>query len=200
MDNLPKPWPFAPVERVEAIDGTKCRPPDWWKVGAGAWGCYRSHYRIIEDCLQQGTSSVLIFEDDAVFCKEFQEMAELYFEHLPTNWTWAYLGGQHIDIQNHQPEKIGDYVVRPKNVIRTHAYGIRSSTLTVLYRHLSPKNTDQLDHIDRMYGRLMSRRKIGVYCPNPWLIGQAENTSDIAHRHFDQRYWDKGSQAGLERG
>ena len=64
---VPVDWPFKQPEQYTAIDGGLVSPPDWWDGGGGAWGCYKAHLRILEDCLNNEIYSVLILEDDAVY-------------------------------------------------------------------------------------------------------------------------------------
>ena len=57
---FPADWPYRAVSHFPATDGKLCPPPAWWTESAGAWGCLRSHHRIIEECLNSGIESVLI--------------------------------------------------------------------------------------------------------------------------------------------
>ena len=85
-EGIPNGWPFPSVERYEAIDGRLCKAPDWWTAGNPAWGCYRSHLRILEECINTGVESCLFLEDDAVFNDGFVEQAQLFLDNLPKDW------------------------------------------------------------------------------------------------------------------
>src|SRR5262245_46044684 len=94
QERLPGDWPFRKIVRFPAIDGRACVPPPWWKESAGAWGCYRSHLRVVEDCLNNDLESVLVLEDDAEFPPTFAADAAEFLRHVPDDWDMLYLGGQ----------------------------------------------------------------------------------------------------------
>ncbi|MDO4629416.1 MAG: glycosyltransferase family 25 protein [Planctomycetia bacterium] len=89
-------WEFGEMEFVQAIHGDTVGTPNWWKCGGGAWGCYRSHLQILERCINENISPVLILEEDVVFVKDFVSKFKTYIAHLPDDWGLAYLGGQHL--------------------------------------------------------------------------------------------------------
>ncbi len=135
-------WPFVFPRRVNAIDGRRCRPPRWWRQGAGAWGCYQSHLRVIEQGINQRRRSILILEDDADWLKPSVERMTGFFGSLPTGWSedsLIYLGGQHPSLDLHPPRRINDAVVRPSDVNRTHAYLVCGAVLGRLYRCRWPR-------------------------------------------------------------
>jgi len=192
-------WPFAPIERFSAIDGKKARPPAWWKAGLGAWGVYRSHLDLLEKCLNDGTHSVFILEDDAVLIQGFADKAAAFIEAVPNDWGMIYLGGQHLDMANHPPEKVNDQVFRAWNVNRLHAFGVTRPHMGAIYQWLNRKDwqfhrgeNDQpaQDHIDHHVGRLHMSRRVPVYTPRTWLIGQSEGQSNICGKTLETRFWD----------
>lgn len=189
MSRVPADFPFGPIEPVEAIDGKLVKHPAWWRQGGGAWGCYKSHMRIIEDSLQNGPQRVMIFEDDAEFCDGFARKAIEYLDSLPCDWLQAYLGGQHLK----RPIELAgsDLVMRAQNINRTHAYAINGRAgLLALYRHL----TDTSDwkaghHVDHHYGRLHKSSATGFYTPTEWLCGQSAGQSDVSCKSVPERWW-----------
>jgi hypothetical protein len=194
LEGLPDDWPFPKIERFEAIDGKKAKHPDWWKAGPGAWGCYRSHLRILEDCLNNGIPSVLLLEDDALFLPDFRRKVERFFKFLPEDWEMIYLGGQHLMIDKHPPLKINKAVFQPFNVNRTHAFGIRGDMIRVVYKHLLRNDWVNAQHIDHHLGRLHQGRDHRIYCPWEWLVGQAEGQSNISGRNPPDRFWAPAEQ------
>ena len=60
-------WPFQSPMIVPACDGRAVPQPAYFKGGAGAWGCLRSHSWILEQAMADGVKSLLILEDDAFF-------------------------------------------------------------------------------------------------------------------------------------
>ena len=188
MSRVPPDWQYGQIEMVRAVDGKLCGHPQWWKQGGGAWGCYRSHVRIIEESLNCGLGSVLIFEDDATFCDDFSRRCERFLEAVPDDCGQAYLGGQHL----RRPEPISDLVVRASNVNRTHAYSLfGTEAMLEVYRWLNA--CDQWvdrNHIDHHYGRMHKARNIGCYAPSDWLCGQAADPkSDVSWKQVPERWW-----------
>jgi hypothetical protein len=186
---VPKDFPYGEIEVVSAIDGQRCRHPDWWRQGGGAWGCYRSHVRILEDALNAGENSVLIFEDDATFCEGFADQAKAYMAALPGDWVQAYFGGQHL-----RPALAihgNPMVVRASNINRTHAYAVRGREgMTKLYRWLCASDQwRNACHIDHHYGRIHKAESAGYYAPASWLCGQAAGASNISGKETAERWW-----------
>ncbi len=190
---LPSDWPFAPVERVSAIDGKQVPAPRWWRPTAGAWGCYRSHVRVIEDALNEGLDSILILEDDALFEPDFAVKVRAFLNRVPDDWGMLYLGGQHLKTKKVVPRAINEEVCIPYNVNRTHAYALRGATMKAVYRHLTSNHWDDGHHIDHHLGRFHERhdRRFPIYCPRHWLVGQAAGESNITRRNFPERTWDE---------
>ena len=178
---IPADWPFRYPEQYAAIDGGLASPPDWWNGGGGAWGCYKAHLRILEDCLSNEIHSVLILEDDAVFVRGFAEKVQEFWKHLPEDWEMVYLGGQHIQENQGLPRKINEWVYHPFNVNRCHCYGFRGRRmLERAYKHLNNFfDWKAAHHVDHYLGELHKKMKAGLYVPKEWLVAQSEGKSDI---------------------
>lgn len=190
--DTPADWPFGPIIRVEAIDGQRVKAPGWWKAGNGAWGCYRSHLRLIEQCLNEGVQSVLLLEDDAICCDDFAARANEYLSALPQGWrenSMVYFGGQHLAINRFPPERINPQVFQPYNVNRTHAFALFGRMIQTVYTHLTRGDWQKAQHIDHHLGRFHQRRKDPIYTPAEWLIGQAAGKSNISGRIPPDRFW-----------
>lgn len=199
ISGIPSGFPFGEVERYNAIDGKKCPPPEWWRGGGGAWGCFCSHKRILEECLNQDIDSVLIFEDDAIFCDNFVEKVAKYQDALPNDAQWVYYGGQHLKNNVREPKIINEYVYRPFNVNRTHAYGvIGKEAMVQLYRHLNARSWYSAHHVDHHYGELCQTQKLKVYCPAEWLVDQRGGISDVAGRKKKQLHWKDASEINIK--
>jgi len=178
---IPKDFPFRHPVRYTAVDGGLATPPDWWNGGGGAWGCYKAHLRILEDCLSHEINSVLILEDDAVFVEGFTEKVHEFWKHLPEDWEMVYLGGQHIQENLGLPRKVNDWVYQPFNVNRCHCYGLRGRRmLERAYKHLNNVSDWKVaHHVDHYLGELHKTMTAGLYVPKEWLVAQAAGKSDI---------------------
>lgn len=174
-------------------DWTTC-PADW-QSGRGAWGCLRSHQRILEDVIhtrdqrnQLSVGNVLILEDDVIFRENALENLNTFMEAVPDDWGQIYLGGQHRrDITSTD----SPHVVVGNSVNRTHAYAVNAPTLTSLYRHISYatdyRNTNK--HIDHQLELAHRRKDWPVYCPTDWIAGQRAGSSNISGKTNDTQFW-----------
>jgi len=189
FQTIPHDWPFRFPERYKAIDGGIVPPPDWWRGGGGAWGCYKAHLRILEDCLNNEYNSVLILEDDAVCMEGFGEKVREFWSHLPSDWEMVYLGGQHIQENLRLPRKVNEWVYQPFNVNRCHCYGFRGRRMIVrAYKHLNNFFDWKVDHhVDHYLGELHKQMETGFYCPKEWLVAQTEGQSDICGANLELR-------------
>ncbi|MCG8449818.1 MAG: glycosyltransferase family 25 protein [Pirellulales bacterium] len=181
-------WPFAPVQRVRAVDGSHTKSPSWLKCGGGAWGCLRSHIRILEDALQDGVSSLLILEDDAMFPADFVAQTHRFFQHVPSDWDSVMLGGEHCI----RPSLVSEHIVRVHNANCTHAHALRGRYIEAVYQHLSDfveYAKFPLHHVDTRLGNLHLRGDYQIYAPNPWIVGQSRGASDISGRMEGDRTW-----------
>ena len=192
LKGLPEDWPFKQPERVTAIDGQLVPSPEAWKAGNGAWGCYRSHVRLIEDMLNRQGGPILLLEDDAIFEEGFTEAVKRFIDHIPDQWDMLYLGGQHLREKKGKPRRLNEYVYEPYNVNRTHAFAVQGGDFgRTLYRWLHKwEDWKGNHHIDHHLGRLHETRKYDIFCPNQWLVGQREGKSNINGRTFsNDRFW-----------
>ncbi|WP_152097269.1 glycosyltransferase family 25 protein [Lacipirellula parvula] len=182
-------WPFADVQRFRAIDGDRVGSPDWVQCGNGAWGCFMSHLRILEEALLDGVTSLLILEDDLCFAPDFRQRAMEFLGRVPSNWDGLLLGGQHLM----RPHYVSDGVVRVLNGNRTHAHALQGRYIRAAYQHLCNFAEHLLapsHHVDHRLGTLHLRGDYNIYAPNPWLVGQAAGSSDITGREESFRKWD----------
>jgi hypothetical protein len=167
----------------DAIDGQKVRHPPSFQATppAGSWGCFRSHYRILEDALNNDLSSILVFEDDVLFVENFAARVDQFLRALPDDWEWIYLGGKHIQRNQGLPFPINPEVYRPFNVHGCFAYGFRGrEAIERVYRHInSPEDWLDRHCIDHRFGEMHRSYPGGVYVPAQWLVGHRAGPSTI---------------------
>jgi hypothetical protein len=179
------------IKRFSACDYQRLPPPRWWTSGGGAWGCYRSHFQIVEQVLNTNAGPTLLLEDDAIPVDDFDRRLAEYLAALPDDWGLAYLGGQLLWINKHPPKRINDKVYRPFNVNRTHAYMIRpGKVLEEVYRHLADtEHWARGHHVDHHLGLYHQIAEQGIYCPAEWLFHQAAGRSDVNGREKVYEQW-----------
>jgi GR25 family glycosyltransferase involved in LPS biosynthesis len=179
---------FGDIQVWPAVHGDSIRHPDWWQSGAGAWGCYRSHLQILEHCYQQGIESYLVFEDDALFLKNFESEYAAFIQELPDDWEMIYLGGQLLHEIQHPPQQVSERVYVPYNVNRTHAFAVHKRGYETVYKHLHDVMQPR-EHIDHHLGRLHESGRLKLYCPNKWLVGQDGGASNISGQINQACFW-----------
>ena len=183
------------VHYYPAIIGDWTTCPADWRSGRGAWGCLRSHQRILEDVLHTRDdrealtlNNVLILEDDIIFKDNALQKLNEFMEVVPDDWGQIYLGGQH---RRTKVETGLNNVVIGKSVNRTHAYAVNKSTFEELYRHISYatdyRKTNK--HIDHQLELAHRREDWKVYCPEEWIVGQRAGSSNINGRVNKTKFW-----------
>jgi len=216
LDNLN--WPFRTPERFRAVDGEKCPPPDWmrnrYRECAGAWGCYQTHLRILEDALLDNVERLLILEDDALFVPDLDGRAHAFLRHIPANWDQLYFGGEHML----HPVLLNTHVLRCVQVHRTHAHALQRRFIQKAYDYLisyptvdhyrrrrlwgrwrrtlrRPKSifvsshSEQSAHVDHHFGQMHQLDSVEVFAPRTWLAGQAAGVSSIMKTSVEESYW-----------
>lgn len=200
-------------ERYRAIEGDKCPHPAWWRAGNGAWGCLMTHLRIVQDAMMDGLESYVVFEDDAIFKPDFatrlkRALALLEEKEIP--WEQLYLGGQHLWKESYPPIPFAKDLVRCVNVNRTHAFAVHQRFMEKFSQHILhapdyleshvPEKRDAAGnvirkeffrHIDHQLGALHQRRQNLILAMNPWVCGQAADSSNINGRHNPEQWWEE---------
>lgn len=179
-ERAPCPWPLPPIERVSAFDGHAIDVPAYWQSGPGAYGCLLSHTRLWEETAEQN-QTLLVFEDDAVFCEHFADKFHAFIRAVPDDWQMLYFGGEHIL----PPEQIGGDVLRCIGAKKMHAYAVRGEPM----RRLPPLLRRKTIHVDVELALL--HHEFHVYAPAKWLCGQAASVSDIlsGSKGEPERWW-----------
>ena len=168
-------WLLPAPERFAAIDGKTSSPPppEKWKATAGAYGCLRSHQRILQELLESADDAVLILEDDCCFCDGFAGRLKNFLENVPKRWHQIYLGCEHQGVA----EVLCKGLIRCHGALKTHAYAVSREGASLLL----PALERTLTHVDVTYAAL--HPDILAYAPDPDcpLCGQAAGVSDVAN-------------------
>lgn len=195
----PGEWPWLMPEVFEAVNGNAIEVPGWFRAPPGAWGCLQSHVAIWDMQIKAGWDSVLVLEDDALFCNDAVGRMRNTLDCVPADWDQIYFGGQHWQTSDHPPEtEIQDGIVRCRNVNRTHAYAIRLpfakiARTVVTTPTAEPNGT--LHHIDYRLGNLHETGVYNIYAPWRFCIGQRRGESDVAfgragrQAHKTEHFW-----------
>lgn len=169
------------IEWFAAYAGDVLSPPGWWNSGQGAWGCLLSHSTAVAGALRDDVTTMLVLEDDVVFQPDFASLLGGFMKQVPDDWGQIYLGGQHLK----EPELLKDrpFVLRAKNVNRTHAYAIHRRAMADFHRHIWEAASYMVHpegwHVDHQLGLAHEQGLWPVYAPAIWIAGQGEDWSSI---------------------
>jgi hypothetical protein len=179
----PSPVP-APVV-FPGIDGDILPSPHWFSRGGGAWGCWRSHYTIIEQALNDGVKWLLLMEDDCAFVKDAAEKLRAFLSTVPDDAHCLMIGGQQHD--DGQSIPIGPGVRKVSQCERTHCFALSRAGMESLYRWWSYPNDA---HCDWQLGDWQESPSVNCYRPDPFIAYQASNFSTLCWRYEPARAWD----------
>ena len=70
----------------------------------------RSHVGVISDALRMGYQKIALFEDDIIFCDDFESRFENYIKNVPSDWDIMYLGAHFNDCKS--PTLINNYIYK----------------------------------------------------------------------------------------
>lgn len=166
------------VRRFPALDGESLRIPTHWRHTPGAYGCLRSHLRVVAEARESGLPGVLIFEDDAVFDPRFREKFGAYIKQLPPDWDMLYLGALHKD----ELIPVSENVVRLTRSNSTYAYALRD-TIFDAFVELNERAEDVLDN-----NCFVLQKQFKCYCFRPHLAWVETGYSD-AQRRLEQHWY-----------
>ena len=174
------------------VRGELSPPPKYWGASVGAWGCFQSHRRLVEDVLNEDNDSIdsiLILEDDACFPETALKRVNEFMQNVPDDWDQLYLGGQHR-VKPIETETEG--ILRGISINRAHAYALNCKVYKKFYSHInySPNYYGKKNHhFDHQLEIAHRKQDWNVYCPSVWLAGQCAGKSDICSDHLESRIW-----------
>lgn len=179
-------WELPEVEVFHAIEGDKVGVPNYFTQGGGARGCQISHCHVLEKCIMEDADSVLVLEDDCTWMSSCWTDLETFMSRVPTDWHQLMLGGQAI----REPRPVCEGVGKVTNTQRTHAYAVKGTeAMKALLRIWYTCSV----HIDWLLPDF--QRVHNVYCPMPFIFGQAAGRSDINGRVNNVSFWNPPKSA-----
>lgn len=179
LAQLPQPWPFPPPRFAP---GVREIAPAWYQSSSGAWGCRTAHLNVLRDAWNRGVNTLLVMEDDAIFCDNFPAAWKQIEREFPLHTDMVMLGGEHAL----EPTPFYDKLVRCNNTRRTHAYIVKLKAIPFLIGTWSTARR----HIDHSSVEFQSIAN--VYAPRRFLVGQRNGWSDISRKENpDTRFWEE---------
>lgn len=173
LEQLNLPFGFF---RIEAIDGSiftdlpmKIRSHN---------GCRLSHIKTLEYIKKFKYESALIFEDDVVLCKDFDNKFEKVLTELPEDWDLLYLGSWNVgDIK-----KYSESLNIAETVYCTHGYMIKDKFIDTVLESLKSR----IWKVDVLLSEALSKGK--CYVASPVLCWQAPGFSDIENKNTNNKH------------
>jgi hypothetical protein len=133
---------------------------------------------LLEECLRNGTQSVLFFEDDCLLSKDI--FTQLDTVELPEKWDLFYLGAWHTQ----PPITVNGHLYKAVHAQMSHAVAIHARVMPLLIHECISKN-------EQLFDMILARRinPLGLsYCIYPDMAIQADGFSNmwqkpITHKH-----------------
>ena len=167
------------VTVVEAIDGyaLQLKSPIR-QLSPGMLGCYQTHEKIIKQALEQGFTSIVVFEDDIQFIPAANEMMEVAFSTIPEDWNFVYLGANEYGGLLDFKKRVSENWVVPKSVWGTHGYMIRTREAMVRILNMLQLQKMQLDN--QLSQVVLPNSALNYYSIFPSVVDQwLHESSDV---------------------
>jgi len=169
------------VERFSAIIGTdfiKTIPVyhDALAKRPGLLGCNLSHLGVVKKSKELGLNNVLVFEDDIVFCENFELEFKKRIEQLPNDWDLFYLSGNNFYNKKSDYNgliKVTENISKTTHTLTTHSYAIKGHMFDSIIEGIEKMDLP----IDMYYRKLQGN--CNAYISRPHLGWQLPGHSDI---------------------
>jgi len=138
--------------------------------------CSLTYYKLFERIYNEGYENVVIFEDDAYFYNDPNELPGIQLvenaldelQNFP-DWQMIYFGGHPIK----EVDVVSKTLMKAPTILTTHAIGYKRSVIKKVLDNYRPFSDSA---IDGWYGQ---RHDIVKYLVNPIAIPQIEGKSDL---------------------
>ncbi|WFS25227.1 glycosyltransferase family 25 protein [Rhizobium rhododendri] len=160
----------------------------------GAYGCFLSHREVLRDAVDQGVSSVLIFEDDLNFSTDYGSKIPACMTAL-SHKDWSLFYGGHGDISYPSDVKEAVFRVDPSDwVLGAHFIALNGVALKQISAYLDhclewiARDFATAPHgIDSAYGRFRREYpELLAFAASPVLGYQRSSRSDISTKALEK--------------
>lgn len=186
--------------RFNAIDGKKLSNIKLPDINKSIIATVRSHSGVIKDAIKNKYQKIAIFEDDVIFCDDFDKRFKYYLENIPNDWDIMYLGCHFNSCPDPKLIKNNVYKV-------SCAYGCFSMILnnkSGLFQKIIETVTESMPYDDFIKNMLPT---INAYVFIPFFVKTMETVSDISenknsfsydivNKHFKE-YFDENKQVNV---
>ncbi len=170
-------------------------------IAPGILACMLSHLALIRKAKEMNLPSIVVFEDDVIFCDDFQERIAYLENNVPDNWDIITLGGhfqkpdRNMEPLDSDARRVDNYIHKVYHQGGTYAYIIRESVYDYILRNCNYNFGMDQFYSDHVYSRF------NTYAFVPFLVGCAEGRSEItdtAHIYENIKWFYQQQSIGLE--
>jgi GR25 family glycosyltransferase involved in LPS biosynthesis len=155
-------------KRFDAIDGKKMGED----VRSSQVACLRSHVGVIKESLKNGYDRIAIFEDDIIFCDDFEKRFEYYAAAVPSDWDIMYLGGAHFN----QGLEMKPFINKVNGVYG--AFAMILNNKSGLFQKIIELTESESEPIDEYYCKMLG--DFNIYIFSPFFVKTINTVSDIS--------------------
>lgn len=185
----------VPGERIRFFPAAEPTEPLGFRT-IGARGCFLSHLGCLQMALDEGAKSLLIFEDDVDFPRDYARLQTPVAESLRTgDWEMFYGGGLPeygetplAPVQDgtrlvpfHVPIRLSHFVA----IRGPRIQELRDYLVAMLGRPEGDPNGGPMD-VDGAYGWFRRERKVRTWMAEPFLGDQRASASDVTPSRMDR--------------
>lgn len=157
------------VTRISAVNGNEVEPNGVGNLLSGEIGVIRSNYNVIKQAKENNYEKIVIFEDDVELDPYFKDKFISYYEAVPDDWSFIYMGGNHVR---------GLIPVNEKIYKMVHSYAIHAICIkNTIFDHILELLEKEKKQVDVVYADLQS--VFPSYVFRPHLAWQKAGFSDI---------------------
>jgi len=169
-------------EFYEAIDGKKEKLSKG-EIKSTQIACLLSHLNIIKKSKEDNLEYVVIIEDDADFCSQFNLMLSNVSKQIPKDWDMLYFGAHNFRKLRMVSSNIGRCVTS----LSTICYAVNNTAYDTIINTL-----EKAENILDLYYVNEIHPNINAYCFYPNLVTQQRGFSDIEEMNVDyHKYYNK---------
>jgi len=137
--------------------------------------CLRSHVGVIRDALRMGYNRFVIFEDDVIFCDDFEKRFKYYSENVPDDWDIMYLGCNLHSSSN--PKFIKNFIYKVEECYGCFAMILNNKN--GLFEKIIEITKDEEKPIDNYYHEQILK-EFKAYVFAPFFVKTLNTISDIS--------------------
>jgi len=156
------PYGFA-GEVVNSLKPTVNDFPRFNVKHPNEFGAAMSHYTVIKTALLQGYKNIFVFEDDAMFRKQFESAFDIYYDKLPEDWDMIMLYSFMYKLQD-QNLRVNSKWIKSFDAWSLMAYGMNKKAME---KYISEQ--DKLFSIADRVSFKMQGKDLNIYSTVPTL-------------------------------